>query len=344
MKAVTCRRYGPPDVLKIEELEKPVPKANEVLVKVYASTVTSGDAKLRGFRGAGIFWLPMRLMFGFLGLRNPILGMEFAGQIVAAGSAVNEFGVGDMVFGMKLGGANAEFVAIPETAAVALKPDALSFEQAAAVPFGALSALTYLRKFAMLQAGQKILINGASGAVGIFAVQLAREMGAHVTAVCSTRNINLVQSLGADRVIDYTVTDFTRDGSAYDVIFDAVGNTSFFECRRVMTKFGRHVFLVQQLPQILQALGTALMGGKRAICGINMTESRSDLMEIKELIEAGKIRPVIDITYPVRKIVEAHHYVDTGRKRGAVVVSLNASRSMQRPVSSQAHSDKVLAL
>lgn len=325
MKAVTCRRYGPPDVLKIEELEKPVPKANEVLVKVHATTVTSGDAKMRGFRGAGIFWLPMRLMFGFRGLRNPILGMEFAGKIVAVGSDVNEFGIGDAVFGMKLGGANAEFVAVPESAAIALKPDALSFEQAAAVPFGALSALTYLRKFAMLQAGQKILINGASGSVGIFAVQLAKDMGAHVTAVCSTRNVKLVRSLGADRVIDYSITDFTKDSGAYDVIFDTVGNTSFLKCRRVMTKRGRHVFLVQQLPQILQALGTALVGGKRVICGINMSESRSDLMQIKGLIEAGRMRPVIDTTYPLQNIIEAHHYVDTGRKRGAVVMSIHAS-------------------
>lgn len=336
MKAVTCRRYGPPDTIKIEELEKPVPKANEVLVNVYASTVTSGDAKLRGSRGAGIFWLPMRLLFGFRGLRKPVLGMEFAGRIVAVGSDVNEFGMDDMVFGMKLGGANAEFVAVPETAAIALKPDALSFEQAAAVPFGALSALVFLRKFAKLQAGQKILINGASGSVGVFAVQLAKEIGAHVTAVCSAKNINLVQSLGADRVIDYTVTDFTDDSIEYDAIFDTVGNTSFFKCRRVLTKNGRHVFLVHQLPQILLALGTALLPGKRAICGINMSESRADLMQIKELIEAGRIRPVIDITYPLRKIVEAHHYVDTGRKRGAVVVSVNASSKMQSPATSHA--------
>ncbi len=325
MKAVTCRRYGSPDILKIEEVEKPEPKANEVLVKVHATTVTSGDAKLRGSSGAGIFWLPMRFVFGFRGLRNPVLGMEFAGQIVAVGSDVNEFGIDDAVFGMKISGANAEFVAIPETATIALKPEALSFEQASAVPFGALSALTFLRKFAKLQAGQKILINGASGSVGIFAVQLAKQMGAHVTAVCSTRNIELVHSLGADRVIDYTITDFTKDSSPYDVIFDTVGNTSFSKCRRIMTKHGRHVFLVHQLPQILQALGTALVRGKRVICGISMSESRSDLMEIKELIEAGRIRPVIDMTFPLQKIIEAHHYVETGRKRGAVVVSVNAS-------------------
>lgn len=323
MKAVTCRRYGSPDSLKIEELEKPVPKANEVLIKVHATTVTSGDAKMRGSRGAGIFWLPMRMVLGFRGLRNPILGMEFAGQIVAIGPDVNEFAIDDMVFGMKIGGANAEFVAIAETAAIALKPHRLSFEQAAAVPFGALSALTFLRKFAMLEAGQRILINGASGSVGVFAVQLAKEIRAHVTAVCSTRNINLVQSLGADRVIDYTIDDFTKDSSAYDVIFDTVGNTSFFKCRRVLTNQGRHVFLVYQLPQILQALGTALVRGKRVICGINMRESRSDIMEIKELIEARRIRPIIDITYLLKWIVEAHHYVDSGRKRGAVVVSIN---------------------
>jgi NADPH:quinone reductase-like Zn-dependent oxidoreductase len=325
MKAAACRRYGSPDVLKIEELNEPVPKANEVLVKVHASTVTSGDVRLRGSRGAGIFWLPMRLVFGLWRLRNPILGMEFAGQIAAVGSDVNEFAIDDLVFGMKLGGANAEFVTVPETATIALKPDALSFEQAAAVPFGALSALTYLRKFAMLRAGQKILINGASGSVGVFAVQLASIMGAHVTAVCSTRNIELVQSLGADRVIDYLTTDFTKDGSQYDVIFDTVGNTSFFRCRRIMTEYGRHVFLVHQLPQIILALGTALTHGKRVICGINIRESRSDLMQIKDLIEAGRIRPVIDVTYPLEKIIDAHHYVDTGRKRGAVVVAVIAS-------------------
>jgi NADPH:quinone reductase-like Zn-dependent oxidoreductase len=321
MRAATCRKYGPPEVLQIENMRQPVPKANEVLVEVYATTVTSGDSRMRSFKGAGIFWLPMRLIFGVLRPRNPITGMEFAGRVVAIGRDVGVFGVGDDVFGMKIGGANAEYVAIPQTGAIALKPEGLSFADAAAVPFGALSALAFLRDFALLQAGQNILINGASGSVGVFAVQLAKFFGANVTAVCSTANIDLVRSLGADSVIDYKVTDFTTGNSQFDVILDTVGNTSFQKCKRVLTKNGRHVFLVQKLTQLLQALATSLRSGKRVICGIS-SDTQDDLLQIKSLIEACQIRPVVDRTYNLQQIVEAHRYVDTGRKRGAVVMLL----------------------
>jgi NADPH:quinone reductase-like Zn-dependent oxidoreductase len=320
MKAITCRRYGGPEALNIEELDMPLPKANEVLVRVYATTVTSGDTKMRSAKGAGIFWLPARIAFGFRGLRSLVLGMEFAGQIVEVGSDVNEFGINDMVFGMKIGGANAEYVAISESAVIALKPKTLSYEQAAAVPFGALSALTSLQKFAKVKQGQKILINGASGAVGVFAVQLAKQLGAHVTAVCGTKNVKLVESLGADRVIDYTIADFTKEANAYDAILDTVGNTSFRKCRRLLTPYGRHIHLVPRLSQLMLAIVTAMGLGRRVICPIHMGESRTGLLLIKDLIETGRIRPVVDITFPLQEIRVAHSYVDTGRKRGAVVV------------------------
>lgn len=223
MKAVTCRSYGPPDVLKVEEIERPSPKHNEVLVKVEATSVTSGDVRMRAFTGAGTFWLPMRLLFGILRPRNPVPGMEFAGRIAAVGKDVSSFRVGDAVFGMRIGGANAEFVVVPEAGAIATKPDSLSFEDAAATPFGALSALAFLRDIARVRPGQKLLIYGASGAVGLFAVQLARHFGANVTGVCSTANIEMVKALGADIVIDYTTNDFTRGAVVYDIILDTVG-------------------------------------------------------------------------------------------------------------------------
>lgn len=321
MKAATCRKYGPPDVLQIEDMKQPVPRANEVLVKVIATTVTSGDCRMRALRVPGIFWLPTRLIFGILRPRNPITGMEFAGRVVAIGAKVDEFCIGDEVFGMRIGSANAEYVAVLQTGAIVLKPKVLSFEGAAAVPFGALSALTFIRDLALLQPSQKILINGASGSVGVFAVQLAKEFGANVTAVCSFRNIDLIRSLGADTVIDYTVTDFTAGDCEYDVILDTIGNTSFSKSKKVLKKSGRHVFLVQGLKQLLQAVGTSMRPGQRVICGIG-GDSKHDLLKIKDLIEAGKIKPVIDRSYSLQEIADAHRYVDTNRKRGAVVLSL----------------------
>ena len=324
MRAVTCREYGPPDVLQIEDVERPVPKVNEVLVAVHSTSVTSGDARMRAFKGAGIFWLPMRLIFGVLRPRNPITGMEFSGRVAEVGKDVTTFRVGDPVFGMKIGGTNAEYVAVRETAAIALKPAALGFEEAAVTPFGALSALDFVRDFAKLKRGEKILIHGASGAVGVFAVQLAKRMGATVTAVCSSANVGLVKALGADTVIDYTTIDFTQAPEVYDVILDTVGGTSFSRSKRVLAPNGRHVFVVQDWPQLLQALWTSMRPGKRVICGFSGGDSTADLAQIAGLIEQGIIRPVADRTFQLDAIVDAHRYVDTGRKRGGVVVSVAA--------------------
>jgi len=324
MKAVTCRRYGSPEVLRIEEVEKPQQRANEVLVQVVATSVTSGDTRMRAFRGAGVLWLPMRVVFGVLRPKNPIPGMEFAGRIVSVGNDVTTFRVGDAVFGMKIGGANAEYIAVPEAGAIAAKPDVLSFEEAAATPFGALSALAFLRDFARLQRGQKVLVYGASGAVGVFAIQLAKHLGAEVTGVCSTANLDLVKSLGADKTIDYTTTDFTMGADVYDVILDTVGGTSFARGKRVLAAEGRHVFLVMALTQILQALWTSMLRGKRVIVGICGGDSKNDLLLVKDLVEAGQIRPVIDRIYGLHDIVEAHRYVETGRKRGGCIIATGA--------------------
>ncbi|MBA3067446.1 MAG: NAD(P)-dependent alcohol dehydrogenase [Hyphomonas sp.] len=325
MLAVTCRRYGPPEVLKIEEVARPTPKDDEVLVRVRASSVTSGDVRMRAFTGAGIFWLPMRLLFGVLRPWNPITGMEFVGTIADVGKGATAFRVGDVVFGMKIGGANAEFLAVREAGAIAPKPDRLNFEEAAVVPFGALSALEFLRDFVQIKPGQKILIHGASGAVGVFAVQLAKHFGAHVTGVCSTANAELVTSLGADQVIDYSKTDFTRGPGIYDAILDTVGGTSFSRSKRVLAPYGRHVFVVQTLTQLLQALWTSMRRGKRVIVGFSGGDSKEDLLLIKGLIETGRIRPVLDRTYRLPDIVDAHRYVDTGRKRGGVAISIGAA-------------------
>lgn len=324
MLAVTCRRYGPPEVLTIEEVARPAPKDDEVVVRVIASSVTSGDVRMRAFTGAGIFWLPMRLLFGVLRPRNPIAGMEFAGTIAAVGQGATAFRVGDAVFGMKIGGANAEFLAARESGAIAPKPDGLTFEEAAVVPFGALSALEFLRNFVQIEPGQKILIHGASGAVGVFAVQLAKHFGAHVTGVCSKANAELVTSLGADQVIDYSKDDFTEGENVYDAILDTVGGTSFSRSKRVLAPYGRHVFIVQTLTQLLQALWTSMRRGKRVIVGFSGGDSKEDLLLIKGLIETGRIRPVLDRTYRLPDIVDAHRYVDTGRKRGGVAIAIGA--------------------
>lgn len=325
MFAATCRRYGAPEVLQIEEVARPTPKGDEVLVHVCASSVTSGDVRMRAFTGAGIFWLPMRLLFGMLRPRNPVTGMEFAGTIAVVGQSATAFRIGDAVFGMKIGGANAEYVAVRETGAIAAKPIGLSFEEAAVVPFGALSALEFLRDSVQIKPGQKILIHGASGAVGLFAVQLAKHFGAHVTGVCSTANLELVSSLGADKVIDYAKDDFTPGPHVYDAILDTVGGTSFSRSKRVLAPLGRHVFVVQTLTQLWQALWTSMRRGKRVIVGFSGGNSKDDLLLISGLIEAERIKPVIDRTYRLEDIADAHRFVDTGRKRGGVAVLIGAA-------------------
>jgi NADPH:quinone reductase-like Zn-dependent oxidoreductase len=322
MKAIVCTKYGPPDVLQLKEVEKPTPKDNEVLVKIHATSVHIGDWRLRSFTVPPLFRLPFRISVGFRGPRKKILGEELAGEIEAVGKDVNRFKEGDQVFGDTgaVLGAYAEYVCLPEKATLATKPAGMTYEEAAAGPVSTLAALYYLRRGG-IQSGQKVLINGASGALGTAAVQLAKHFGAEVTAVCSTANLELVKSLGADKVIDYTKEDFTKNGETYDIIFVAVGKRPFSQCKGSLKQRGVFLLSVPTLAILLQTLWTSMIGSKKAILGVPKS-SIEDLVFLKELIEAGKIKPVIDRRYPLAQIAEAHRYVDTGRKKGNVVITV----------------------
>lgn len=320
MRAVVFDRYGPPEVLRIEDVERPVPNEDQVLVRIHATTVTRTDC---GWRKADPFFARV-----FTGLRRPkhrILGMEFAGEVEAVGSAVTEFAVGDEVFGVKGFGANAEYTCISESGGLAHKPASMSFEEAAAVSDGACIALACLQK-ADLREGKSILIYGASGSIGTAAVQLARHYGAHVTAVCNGRNVELVRSLGADEVIDYEREDFTRNGRVYDAVFDAVGKHSFRRCRGSLKPGG--IFIETDLgwgwhvPPL--ALATRWIGSKRVTLPVPKY-SRDDVLFLKGLIEAGEYRAVIDRTYALDDVVEATKYVETGQKTGNVVLTLDGA-------------------
>jgi NADPH:quinone reductase-like Zn-dependent oxidoreductase len=322
MKAIVCTEYGPPDVLQLKEVEKPIPKDNEVLIRICATTVSSGDVIDRSGTVSAWAWLPTRMAFGLRRPRRQIPGAELAGEIESAGKGVKLFKKGDQVFGNTGfgSGAYAEYKCLPEDGVLATKPANLTYEEAAAVPFGALTALHFLRK-GNIQSGQKVLIYGASGSIGTFAVQLAKYFGAEVTGVCSTANLELVRSLGADEVIDYTQEDFTQSGETYDAVFDAVRKSSFSHCRGSLKEKGFYLSTDMGPALFLQMLRTSIMGGKRVVSGVasNRTE---DLVFLRELIEAGKIRPVIDRTYPLEQMVEAHRYVDTGHKKGNVVITV----------------------
>jgi len=316
MRAVVYEKYGPPDVLRLAEVERPVPKDDEVLVKIHATTVNRSDC---GWRGAEPFFTRF-----FTGLRRPkrnILGSELAGEVEAVGAAVTEFAVGDEVFGLR-SGAHAEYVCIRERGALAHKPAGMTFEEASAVCDGASIALACVRN-ADLRNGRSILVYGASGSIGTAAVQLARYYDAHVTAVCNTKNIELVRSLGADEVIDYLHEDFTKNGETYDVIFDAVGKHSFRRCRRSLkpggTFFETDLGFMWHVPLLL--LLTRLIGEKKVTIPMPRY-TRDEVLFLKELIEAGKYRAVVDRSYPLEQVVEATRYVETGQKTGNVVLTV----------------------
>ena len=325
MKAIVYTDYGSPDVLRLAEVAKPVPHDHEVLIKVQAATVTAGDVNMRGFTFVppGFGLLP-RLMFGLRRPKKTILGTELAGEVEAVGRNVTTFKPGDQVYGIgsNVVGAYAEYACRPAAGALALKPANLTYAEAAALPFGTGTALYFLRDKARLQAGQKVLVIGASGGVGVYAVQLAKYFGAQVTGVCSTANVDLVKSLGADKVIDYTRQSFTQTGDTYDIIVDTVaGQTSFARCKNSLAPHGLYLAVTGGLREMLQSVWTPITGGKQVVTGTPV-EQPADLNFIKELVEAGKIKPVIDRRYPLAQTAEAHRYVDTGRKKGSVIITV----------------------
>ncbi|MGG0176761.1 NAD(P)-dependent alcohol dehydrogenase [Gottfriedia acidiceleris] len=323
MKAIICTKYGPPEVLQIKEVEKPKIKDDEVLIKIHATTVTAGDVKLRSSDFPFMYWLPSRLMFGLTKPKNQIPGCELAGEIVTVGKNVRNFKTGDQVFGYSgfTFGANAEYISLHEESVLAKKPINMSFEQATAVPVGALTALHFLRR-SIIQNGQKVLIYGASGSVGTYAIQLAKYFGTEVTALCSTSNLELVRALGANEVIDYTNEDLAKSKKTYDIIFDTVGKSSFSNCKRLLNKDGVYLLsAVWKLSVYFQAIWSNLISNKKAILGIaNM--NNEDLNYIKALIEADKLTAVIDRQYSLEQIVEAHRYVEKGHKKGNVVINI----------------------
>ncbi|WKZ35064.1 MAG: NAD(P)-dependent alcohol dehydrogenase [Anaerolineales bacterium] len=316
MKAIVYTKFGPPEVLQLQEMEKPIPKVNEVLIKIFATTVVKEDPDMRASPGFN----------GFLKPRNPILGQELAGEIEAIGRDVTRFKPGDQVFGFDMFGAYAEYKCMPESGALAIKPVNLSYAEAASVPNGALTALPFLRDKGKIQSGQTVLIYGASGSVGAAAIQLAKYYGAKVTGVCSTSNLEWVKSLGVDQVIDYTQEDFTENGKTYDIIFDTVGKCSVSKCKDSLTDEGIFLTTVPTPMGILNAILPAKRRGKKVgfvAAGLrSASEKIKDLVFLIELIEAGKVSPVIDRCYPLEQMSEAHRYVEQGHKKGNVVITV----------------------
>ncbi|EKS8364896.1 NAD(P)-dependent alcohol dehydrogenase [Bacillus thuringiensis] len=301
MKAIICTKYGPPNVLQLQNIEKPKPKKNEVLVKIHATSVSTGDCRIRGFNSPLLFWIPMRIILGFRKPRKPILGVELSGEIEDIGSDVTQFKKGDPVFALtelNLGG-YAEYTCVHESGLIALKPTNVTYEEAAVIPFGGNSALHFLRK-GQIKKGQRVLIYGASGSVGTAAVQLAKYFGATVTAICSSSNFDLVTALGADNVIDYMKEDFTKRGDHYDIIFDAVGKYNKSLCTDALMPNGKYVSLNGMMAKV----------------------SKEDMNLLKQLAETEKLKPVIDRTYRLEEVVEAHTYVEMGHKKGNVSITL----------------------
>jgi len=301
MKAIICTKYGPPNVLQLQNVEKPKPKKNEVLVKIHATSVSTGDCRIRGFNSPLLFWIPMRIILGFRKPRKPILGVELSGEIEDIGTDVTQFKKGDQVFALtelNLGG-YAEYTCVHESGLIALKPTNVTYEEAAVIPFGGTSALHFLRK-GQIKKGQRVLIYGASGSVGTAAIQLAKYFGATVTAICSSSNFDLVTTLGADNVIDYMKEDFTKQGEHYDIIFDAVGKYKKSLCTDALMPNGKYV----------------------SVNGMMAKVSKEDMNLLKQLAETEKLKPVIDRTYRLEEIAEAHIYVEKGHKKGNVSIIL----------------------
>ena len=325
MKAIICTKYGDPDVLQLQEVAKPTPKEDEILVKIHTATVTAGDTRMRSFNVPISFWIPARLALGVTKPRKKIPGMEFAGEVEAVGKNVTQYKKGDQVFsttGMNFG-SYAEYLCISgdgKDQVMARKSEHISFEDAATIPIGGRTALYFLRE-ANIQPKQKVLIYGASGSVGTFAVQLAKYFGAEVTGVCSSRNLDLVQSLGADKVIDYTKEDFTKNSVIYDVIFDTVGKTSMKDCLRSLHPQGSYLHAVGS-PGTMLKMSLASINNKQKLVGGGPPQDPEDMLFLQELIASGKIKPVIEKRYSLEQISEAHHLVDSGRKKGNVVIAI----------------------
>jgi len=322
MKAIVYERYGPPDVLQLKETENPIPKDNEVLIRIRATTVTSGDCRVRSLNMPVGFGLISRLVLGVSRPRQPILGSELAGEIESVGKDVRKFKVGDQVFAFSGAGlgCHAEYKCMSENAAVALKPPNLTYDEAAALPFGGTTALDFLRR-GKLKNGERVLVNGASGGVGTAAVQLAKYYGANVTGVCSTANVELVRSLGANHVIDYTAEDFTQNGASYDVIVDTVGTAPFSRSKGSLNERGRLLQVLGGLPDMLEIPWIRMTSTKKVIAGPS-AERAEDFLFLAKLARKGHFKPVIDRRYPFERIADAHRYVDTGRKKGSVVITL----------------------
>lgn len=327
MKAVVWTRYGPPEVLQLREVVTPIPKDDEVRVRIHATTVTAGDCEVRGLNMPLWLRLPMRAYAGlWKPVRLTVLGQELAGEVESVGRHVTRFKVGDPVFGTPgFGlGCYAEYICLPEAgddAVLAAKPANISYDEAAAIPFGAMEALHFLRK-ARIEAGERILINGAGGSIGTFGVQIAKHHGAEVTAVDSAVKLDMLRSIGADRVVDYTQEDFTRSGETYDVIFDVIGKSPYAGSMRSLKPNGRYVLANPRPSHRLRGLFSTMGGGRKVISG-SAVRKNEDLLFLKALIEAGVIRTVIDRTYPLEEMVEAHRYVETGEKQGNLIIAVS---------------------
>lgn len=332
MKAIVYNEYGAPEVLHLKEVEKPMPKDNEIQVRVRATSVTVGDLWARNFKAISprefsmplLLWIPSRMFFGLTKPRISILGSEFAGDVESVGKDVKRFKKGDAVFGYRgqSMGANAEYLCLPQDGMVTHKPVNMTYEEAATVPYGVLTALSLLRKV-NVQAGQKVLVIGASGRIGSAAVQLANYFGAKVTGICSTPGLDFVKSLGADRVIDYTKEDFTQNGETYDLIFDVMRKSSFSQSRNSLSPNGIYLLASFKMKQLFQMLWTSMRGGRKVVCALS-SEKIEDLDLIKELVEAGKFKSVIDKRYPLEQMAEAHRHAETGGRQGNVVITVGA--------------------